>query len=132
MSEEQSGEAQSNEVRSAEYFKEILKQMSYEEWRKQKLRNKHEFLTDPQAIIWNYIDEKGKVYLSDKDYLKVSSSDEILRLIEKRQDSLYKTIKRRQVVDPRSSDWAKFTDKINSTNRDIAALHDRLDSMHRW
>ena len=111
-------------------FDEILKQMSYEEWRKRKIQKRHELLTDPQAAIWNYVDEQGNLYATDKDYSGFTSTDEILRQIEKHQNVYHITLKRRAKVPKNSDEWYTFTEKIESINHKITLLNHKLNMIH--
>ena len=112
-------------------FDEVLKQLSYEEWRKRKIQKRHEILTDPQAAIWNYIDDQGKLYASDKEPVNYTSSDEIMNQIERYQNVLHITRKRKAKVQKGSDEWYTFADKIDSINQKITLLNQKLEMMHK-
>lgn len=111
-------------------FDEILKQISYEEWRRAKIQKRHEVLIDPQAAIWNYVDENGRHHNSEKESQSYTSSDEIMQQIENSQNVLFITIKRRKKSVEYSDEWHTFTEKIDLLNNKISLLNEKLLRIH--
>jgi len=107
-------------------FDEVLKQLSYEEWRRKKIINRYEVLTDPQASVWDYVDETGTLHNDSEKTNIYNSTDEILDQIENQQNILNITHKRRFKFQKGSDQWILFTEKIISINKKISELNKQL------
>lgn len=111
-------------------FNEIIKQMNYEEWRQYKIRKRYEVLIDPHSPIWSFVENGALSLNSDRKFFDLSC-DEILRQIEKNQNIFFITIKRRRKVQPGSSEWNTFTEKIDAINKKIVSLSEALDNLYK-